>query len=144
MRLCKLTPVFYSAFKDCKEILVKQQRPYYVVLLDIGTERYAIPLRSHIRHRDSFIADGKESGLDFSKTVVITEMRYISSSPVTIRQQEFNFLKQHEYAIKSRFTAYVKRYKKQAAHHIKNPSSPLPAFCAYSTLQYFHKELGIE
>jgi protein AbiQ len=143
MQFYKLSPAFYAKYKDCTEILIKQQRPYYVLLLEINTVRYAIPLRSHIKHADAFIADGKESGLDFSKAVIITDENDILPAPVTIRQNEFHFLKQHENVIKLRFSAYVARYKKQIIHHIKNQQSPLPLFCTYSTLQYFHQELGL-
>jgi hypothetical protein len=65
-----------------------------VLLLELDGLTYAIPLRSHIAHPYCFIADnshGQNSGLDYSKAVVIIDsVQYIDPAPVTIRQHEYN------------------------------------------------------
>ncbi|MCL2180022.1 MAG: hypothetical protein FWB83_02750 [Treponema sp.] len=147
MNFHRLSAEFYTQYGNLKEILTKEERPYYVLLLDIDGLTYAIPLRSHITHQFCFIADkSKEyaSGLDYSKAVIITDsVKYIDPAPVTIRQHEYNVLKQHEHLIKRRFFSYVKSYKKEIKRINTNPSIPLSTRCQYSVLKYFHKELGL-
>ena len=111
MEFHRLSAVFYAEFSQYKEILTKEDRPYYVLLLELDGLTYAIPLRSHITHPYCFIADnsaGQNSGLDFSKAVVISDLtQYIDPAPVTIRQHEYNILKQREYLIKKQFSSYA-------------------------------------
>ena len=77
MRFHRLSATFYKQFGHNEEILSKADRPYYVLLLELDSLTYAIPLRSHITHPYCFIADnsfGKNNGLDYSKAVVITDV----------------------------------------------------------------------
>jgi len=147
MEFHRLSAAFYTQFNHCKEILTKENRPYYVLLLELDGLTYAIPLRSHITHCYCFIADksnGQNSGIDYSKAVVITDSaKYIDPTPVTIRQHEFNVLKQREYLIKKKFSSYVALYKKEILRRHKNPALPVSSLCRYSTLKHFHKELGL-
>lgn len=147
MDFYRLTAAFYSDYGNLfPEILQKQTRPYYIVLLLVMGNTFAIPLRSHLpSHRFCFIADGCNSGLDFTKAVVITDnKRYIEPNAVTIRQNEFDVLKKNEYEITQRFESFVKKYKKQIQRVRKNPSIPLSSWCVFSSMQYFHSELGLQ
>jgi len=145
MEFHRPSAAFYAQFSQCEEILIKEERPYYVLLLELDGLTYAIPLRSHIKHPYCFVADsasGQKSGLDYSKAVVITDtVKFIDPAPVTIRQHEFNFLKQREYLISKRFSSYVASYKKEVRRRQKNPALPVSALCSYALLKYFHKEL---
>ena len=147
MEFHRLSAAFYAQFSRCEEILTKEERPYYVLLLELDGLTYAIPLRSHITHPYCFIADsstGQKSGLDYSKAVVITDSaKYIDPAPVTIRQHEYNFLKQREYFIKKQFSSYVASYKKEIRRRQKNPALPVSTLCRYASLKYFHKELAL-
>ena len=147
MEFHRLSAAFYVEFGYYEEILTKEERPYYVLILELDALTYAIPLRSHITHPYCYIADnsnGHNSGLDYSKAVIITDTaNYIDQVPVTIRQHEFNVLKQHEYLIKKQFSSYVKSYKKDILRHQRNQVLPVSSLCRYSTLKYFHKELGL-
>ena len=147
MEFHRLSAAFYAQFSQCEEILTKEERPYYVLILELDGLTYAIPLRSHITHPYCFAADspnGEKNGLDYSKAVIITEVQYIDLEPVTIRQHEYNFLKQREYLIKKQFSSYVVSYKKEVRRRQKNPALPVSALCRYASLKYFHKELGLE
>jgi protein AbiQ len=143
----RLTPAFYIHYSQCEEILTKESRPYYVAILELDGFCFAIPLRSHISHPYCFIADAannQKSGLDYSKAVVIIDkILFIDPSPVTIRQNEFDVMKQHEFLIKRQFSAYVRSYKKEMARRLKNPVLPVSNLARYSSLKYFHKELGL-
>jgi protein AbiQ len=147
MEFHRLTAAFFAEFGQYEEILTKEERPYYVLLLELDGLTYAIPLRSHIKHPYCFIADnsaGQNSGLDYSKAVIITNStQYIDPAPVTIRQHEFNVLKQREYLIRKQFSTYVATYKKEIRRRMKNPALPVSALCRYASLKYFHNELGL-
>ncbi|MCL2184595.1 MAG: hypothetical protein FWB86_01905 [Treponema sp.] len=147
MEFHRLSAAFYAHFSHCEEILTKEERPYYVTLLELDGLIYAIPLRSHITHSYCYIADnsdGQNKGLDYSKAVVISDVaKYIDSNPVTIRQHEYNVLKQNEYLINKQFSSYVKAYKKEIKRRKKNPSLPVSSLCRFSALKYFHNELGL-
>ena len=148
MEFHRLSTVFYAQFGQCDEILTKENRPYYVLILELDGLTYAIPLRSHITHPYCFvvdISDGQNSGLDFSKAVVIVDSaQYIDPAPVTIRQHEYNIYKQQEYLIRRQFSSYVASYKKQVRRRLKNPALPVSALCRYASLKYFHRELGLD
>ena len=137
----------FNTVRNCQEVLLKEERPYYVLILELDNLTYAILLRSHITHRYCYIADsstGQNCGLDYSKAVIITDVdKYIDPAPVTIRQYEFNVLKQQEYLIKRQFLSYIKAYKKEIQRRQKNPELPVSLLCQYSTLKYFHNELKL-
>jgi len=147
MEFHRLSAVFYAQFGRYEEILTKEERPYYVLLLKLDNLTYAIPLRSHITHPYCFIADnstGQNSGLDYSKAVVITDSaKYIDPAPVTIRQHEYNVLKQREHLIKKQFSSYAASYRKEILRRQKNPALPISMLCRYASLKHFHKELGL-
>jgi protein AbiQ len=147
MEFHRLTPAFHAQYGQCEEILSKESRPYYVLLLELDGLTYAIPLRSHIRHPFCYIADnstGENSGLDYSKAVVITDKAlFIDPAPVTIRQNEFNVFKQREYRITQQFSSYVSNYKKEVRRRAETPAIPVSSLCRYSSLKYFHKELSL-
>jgi len=148
MEFHRLSATFYSQFGQHEEILKKEERPYYVLLLELDGLTYAIPLRSHITHSYCFIADsssGQNSGLDYSKAVVIIDTsQYIDPSPVTIRQHEYNVYKQREHHIRKQFSSYVAMYKKEIRRRLKNPALPVSSLCRYASLKYFHQELGLD
>jgi protein AbiQ len=147
MEFHRLSAAFYANFGKCEEILNKEERPYYVLLLELDGLTYAIPLRSHITHSFCFAAvnfSGQKSGLDYSKAVVITNTaKYIDPAQVTIRRHEYNIYKQREYLIKKQFSSYVASYKKEIRRRRKNPKLPVSTLCCYSSLKYFHQELGL-
>jgi len=147
MEFHRLSAAFYIQYGHCEEILTKEERPYYVLLLELDELTYAIPLRSHISHKYCYIVtkfNDQNSGLDYSKSIVITDLaKFIDPASVTIRQNEFNILKKHEYPIMKQFSSYVQSYKKEIIRRQKNPELPVSSLCRYSTLKYFHNELGL-
>ena len=78
-----LTPEFYEKYKNCKEILQKQKRPYAVHLIRYNNLTFAIPVRSNINHNFSYKTIGSK-GLDFTKTVIITDEKYLSDNKAVI------------------------------------------------------------
>lgn len=43
MEFCFLANEFYEKYKGCKEILVKQDRPYTVLIIETVNKKFAIP-----------------------------------------------------------------------------------------------------
>jgi protein AbiQ len=145
MHFYRLTPEFFDTYGLHTEILNKQGRPYYVLILEVDMIVYAIPLRSQISHQYCFLADGTSGGLDFSKAVVITDQqKFVDPKPTMIREQEFLFYRRNRNKFTKKFSAYVRFYKSEVVRHNGNPALPIPPVCIYSTLKYFHKELGLE
>jgi protein AbiQ len=147
MKFHRLSAAFYVQFGKYDEILDKASRPYYVFLMQLDGLTYAIPLRSNISHAFCFIADnsnGQNRGLDYSKAVIITDVaKYIDPIDVTIRQNEYNVLKRHEFTIRKQFASYVAFYKKEILRHRKKQALPVSPLCRYASLKYFHNELGL-
>ena len=144
-----LTADFYSDHQNLKEIMIKQNRPYFMYQLIIDGVEFAIPLRSHIDHNDYFFTgystEGDKCGIDYSKAVIITDKnRYLESTTVKIRKSEYMMIVGKEHLIKKGFLKYIKTYKK--AYKIVSQgkgSLAEQAICQYSTLQNYHNELGI-
>ena len=138
-----LTQDFYNDYITCTEIEQKNNRPYIMIITTIGNIDFAIPLRSNINHGHVVWTDqGNKCGLDLTKSIVITDKnRYIDNATKPhIRPNEFKELKGKEYVITQKLTQYINLYKKSLTKkHLHNNA----LLCQYSTLQYFHKELGI-
>ena len=121
----------------------KQSRPYKVLIISLNSILFAIPFRSNISHPHVFWTDkANKCGLDFSKAVAISNpVKYIDNvSTVQIRQNEFNNIKGKDHLIKQQFESYVQKY----ILAYKNQHIPRNAtLCKYSTLQYFHFEIGL-
>lgn len=139
-----LSAEFYRDYADCSELEHKVNRPYAVALVHYNNYDFAIPFRSHIRHKYAFFTTkDKDKGLDYTKAVPILKAEYIDNIRVPQmidkeeRQALFNKAEQVEQELAAYIAKYIKARRKQ---HIEANKM----FCQYSSLQYFHKELGIE
>ena len=108
----------------------------------IDNMTFALPLRSHIKHEYAFITDEINScGVDYSKAVIITNAAYIDTTKQPrIRPNEYKVLANKERTITKEFTDYLLDYKDAV---INNADRRRYTY-KYCTLQYFHKELGLE
>ena len=143
-----LTEQFYDVYDKIHypEIEHKTDRPYMVMLIQIDNNTFAIPFRTRITHKYSYKFKStsretdKSTGLDFTKAVIVNDSKYIGD-PARVDDGEYIDLDINHYKIIKRFKSYVTEY-------IKLKKGFLPPQVAekyrYSTLQYFHKELGIE
>lgn len=138
-----LTEDFYSRYNDTDypEIERKSTRPYIMIQITINGLDFGIPLRSGINHKYALWTNKKKHcGADYSKAVLISDAKYIDSKSPYVRQDEHNALKGKEYLLKKGFEGYIDTYKEALEHLDIERNKKL---CQYSTLQYFHKELGI-
>jgi hypothetical protein len=138
-----LTHEFYNKYKNCKEILYKPKKPYAVHLIEYNNLIFAIPIRSNITHEFSYKTikeKNKSKGLDFTKTVIINDLKYLSKQPVRINQEEYLKLDKNRHFIEKKMFSYLKIYKKALQKPNTNKNKNI---LSKSTLQYFHKELSI-
>jgi len=139
----RLTSSFYKDFSGCTEILLKGDRPYCIALVVVDGIKFAIPFRTNISHKYCYIfhlSDRSQiSGLDFSKSVVITKESYIGTD-ATINSNEYKEFINKQAVIANRFENFLQDYKKWCS----NPSYyRAEQTLKYCSLQYFHKELGL-
>ena len=138
-----LTHKFYNKYKNYKEILYKPKRPYAVHLIEYNNLIFAIPIRSNITHEFSYKTikeKNKSKGLDFTKTVIINDLKYLSKQPVRSNQEEYLKLDKNRHFIEKKMLSYLKIYKKALQKPNTNKNKNI---LSKSTLQYFHKELSI-
>lgn len=133
-----LSESFYQDYIGCAEIEQKPTRPYIRICVKINGVLFAVPMRSHIKHKHVlWTNEAAGCGLDFSKAVVITKSEYINRSQRPhIRQDEFNSLKGKEFIVRQKMEQYIRDYKKAAARLDVPRNKEL---CRYSTLQYFER-----
>lgn len=109
-----------------------------MVCVRINGRVFAVPLRSHIKHKYVLWTDEENGcGLDFSKAVVILNAKQIDEEKKPyIRPNEFEALRGKEAIIAQKMKGYIATYKK-ARQRIDVPRNQ--RLCKYSTLQYFEK-----
>ena len=143
MKYIFLSKKFYEVYNEAEypEILHKPGRPYVMLLMQIDGLTFAIPFRSHLRHKFCYITDKRKcSGLDFSKAVIIIDKSYISDTKrvITITEKENKIMLERKEVIIQRFKTYLNTYKRIIENKGYKGSKN------YTALQYFHKELGLE
>lgn len=146
-QILKLTKKFYRDYPKNKypELLEKNSRAYNCLLLETNYDYFlCIPFRSSMKHSNGYkfqySARSKrcQSGLDYSKIVIVVDPQYLSNSHPIIDGDEYNETAVHIRKISKSAGQYVSSYIKI----IKNRSK-IPLRYKFSTLKYFHKELGI-
>ena len=141
MKFRFLTDKFFEKYSQCHEIEMKKERPYAITcIIKYQNITFAIPIRHNIKHPFK-ITTIENRGLYLSKTIVILDKTYINNTITAyISSDEYMVLLKKQSHIKKELHKYIKLYKKA----IKNLEIPRNKnLCEKSTLQYFHKELGI-
>ena len=145
-----LSNEFYTDFtlSMYPEMEDKQCRPFLVLIIKIEDNKFAIPFRTNVKHKYcyKFLNTNRNTtsstALDFSKAVVINDDKYLGSS-ATIDRKEYLELENKTMFIIKKFITFILKYKKI----MKNPSInryEYELLSKYSTLKYFHQELGLE
>lgn len=151
-QILKLTDDFYKAYPNppYREILKKRQRAYNCVLFQTHYDYYiCVPYRSEISHKYAYLFKKSarsmkhRSGLDYTKIVIINKGEYIGSIDALVDQDEFNETMINLRRIKREALKYVEDY----VAHMKGlkvlSSQEFNRRYNFSTLKYFHMELGI-
>lgn len=151
--IVKLSKQFYIDYPSNKypEILHNIDRRYDLVIfeLEILKDCYvAVPFRSEMNHtngyrfRHSIRSQTHSSGLDYSKMLIIKKEEYIAA-PSIIDADEYIEFERNELKIHAEVEKYIKKYIDhikgiQILHH-----KQFIRKYQYSTLKYFHYELGL-
>lgn len=159
MELKKLDISFYIDNPKLKQALdfdmraetwaANKVRGHGVVQITINHLTFAIPVRSHIKHKASFILEVnrkdsgiKGMGLDYSKALLITKLAHISSQVFLLKNKSAGKkLINKEAHVTAQFTKYVEKYIaaiKKADPHILNSAE-----YRYTTLINYHSQLGL-
>ncbi len=152
-QILNLTQQFYSDYPDppYKEIVRKNSRPYNCLLIQSHYGYFiCIPYRSHINHRyaykfkNSVRSKRTNSGLDYSKIVIVRKGEYIGTSDAIVDKDEFNETRDNIEYIKNDAQKYIDNYVDVVlGKSTKYDKREFKRIYGYSTLQYFHYELGI-
>ena len=142
-----LSAEFYEKYNsaDYPEIEHKAQRPYIVLLIKIENNTFALPLRTNIKHNNCYKfqystrATDSVTGIDFSKAVVVNKVEYIAE-PAEIDNKEYVELSDRISFIISKFRTYIRGYY---AYALGKSNEYQAKRYKYTTLKYFHKELGL-
>ncbi len=127
------------------EIEHKPNRPYVVFLIKIKNNTFAIPFRTNVKHnacykfKNSSRNTNSYTGLDYSKAVIVNNPRYIGNNAIIDHDEYIELSNKFHFIIKQ-FTNYVKKYRKYVDGKLNVYEAKK---YQYSTLKYFHKELGI-
>ncbi len=146
--VCQLTSDFYNDYPPDKfpELMYKDNRPYTCLLIETSDNYFiCIPFRSHIPHNDAFIfklsnrSTRTRSGLDYQKTVIVKDDRYIETSKATVvDKDEYNEMMINIEQITDEINEYVSRY----INHVSGISSmhyrEYQRHYQFTTLQYFN------
>lgn len=142
-----LSPNFYSDYNstDYPEIENKANRPYMVMLIKIENNTFAVPFRTNVPHNNCYKfktstrPTNSVTGLDYTKAVIVNNIKYIGL-PATINDKEY-------IELNSNYGFIINQFKKFVSDYIKFVHSEKGYYAEkkfkYTTLKYFHKELGI-
>lgn len=151
-QILKLTDAFYYSYPNppYKEILKKKQRAYNCLLFQSHYDYFiCIPYRSEITHKYAFHfshtvrSKAHKSGLDYSKIVIIDKTEYIDSVDAVIDKDEFKETIINLERIKREALEFVEDYVLHLNGTKKLHKREFDRRYGFSTLKYFHKELGI-
>ena len=140
----------YLKNKPLEESLRKSTRPYIEgTLCSIDDNTVFVPFRTRInshfmeKHPDAIVSLTKppeRAGLDISKMIILTpEMIQCEFKRKLINDQQYQTLLEKQDELWDKVEKYVKEYKRE----VRAGERLRPEY-RYTSLQYFHEELGLE
>ena len=154
MDICRLTDDFVRDYPAAEypELMYKIGRPYNCLLIDVHLDDYFIfvPYRSNIRHNNAFKFKGTErakkhnSGLDYTKIILIKKYEYGTDRNIVIDQDEYNETRRNIQKIATKVLEYIDTYVNHCnGTKVLHPRKFERKY-KYSTLRYFHDLLKLE
>ena len=148
-----LSRLFYSDYPNppYKEIVRKDSRPYNCLLIQSQYEYFiCIPYRSHVNHKyaykfkNSVRSRRTNSGLDYTKIVIIKKSEYIGILEAVVDSDEYKETRDNIDYIKKDSQDFINDYIKYVnGKSDKYDAREFQRIYGFSTLKYFHDELGI-
>ena len=132
------------------ELLSKEDRPHYCILVETHCDYFlCIPFRSNIEHNNAFKfkntlrSQTSQSGLDYSKMVILKDTNYLDDSNIVIDKDEYKTTIKCYTKIANQAIKYLEKYINHIqGTHILN-SKEYDRLYKYSTLPYFHNILNL-
>ena len=132
------------------EFLMKEDRAYNCLIVDTHEDYViCIPFRTDMRHRNGFRFRGSvrsrkhQSGLDYSKVILLRDSRYLGDAHLMIDTDEYREMVRNISRIVYEVCAYIDDY---VAHRKGDRLLDRHEFdnrYRFSTLRYYHGILGI-
>lgn len=152
-QVLNLTNQFYTDYPNppYREIVRKDNRPYNCLLIQSHYGYFmCIPYRSHINHeysykfKDSQHSKRTDSGLDYTKTVIVTDSNYLGLIDAVVDKDEFKETRENIDYIKKDVQRYIDDYVDyiNGTSEKYDPKSFRRAY-GFSTLKYFHNQLNL-
>ena len=151
VEISRLSEKFYQDYPSSvyPEILNKEARSYVCLTIRVRNYYICIPYRSNVDHKYSYKfkysqrSKEKKSGLDYRKIVIIQDKSYLEKSFAIVDDDEYRETMMNIKKIVPSAEKFVDAY----INHIKRAalldSEEFDRRYTVSTLQYFHKELGL-
>ncbi len=152
-QILRLSDKFYTVYcnQPYKEIMQKRGRAYNCLLFQTHYDYFiCVPYRTEITHnyayrfKKSIRSRNHKSGLDYSKIIIVRDTTYMESENAFVDKDEFNETMINLEKIKKQALIFVEDYVKHIEGKKKLHPSEFKRRYQFSTLQYFHGELGIE
>ncbi len=152
-QILKLTPMFYEKYLTAShnEILQKNNRAYNCLLFQTHYDYFiAVPYRSEIAHKYAYHfryskrSIKHKSGLDYTKIVILDNTEYLDNKDAVIDKDEYNETIRNFEIIKEQVLHYVEDYIAYQRGLKTINEKEFQRRYRFSTLKYFHRELGIE
>lgn len=150
IEVCHLSESFFEDYPSEKypEIAYnKSGRPYSCLMIETHDNYLiCIPFRSHIKHKQSYMFKNTqrskvaESGLDFSKIILIDNPKYIISGAV-VDNDEYVEMMQNCSKIVSKTHTYINTYVQHITKEKELNPRTFERKYKYTTLKYFHNLL---
>jgi len=147
-----LNDQFYYDSQQKVEILQNDRRPLFLGMRYEGS-MVLVPLRSNISINTNKLRDNyplpesskPNAGLDYTKIIILEDNKYIKDikfgSEHGIKMVQYRTLQRNLHTILGEIGTYLDTYCSLIERNVDTRS--ISAY-RFSTLQYFHKELGLE
>ncbi len=151
--LCILSAEFYKAYPEEKypEILRKDLRPYTCLVIESAYDfSICIPFRSEMHHKNGYKfrkskrSRNHQSGLDYSKIVIIKDRQFICASPAIVDKDEYVEMVSNIERIAREAQNYISTYTNHVSGAKTLDVNEFRLRYNCSTLPYFHHELGLQ
>ena len=151
-QILKLSELFFKPYPNppYKEILKKKERAYTCLLFQTHYDYFiCVPFRTEISHKYAYKFNNSKrskkhnSGLDYTKIVIISDTKYLDNKDAIIDKDEYNETVVHIEKIKQDALDFVEDYLKHIRGEVMLHKKEFGRRYNYSTLKYFHKEMGI-
>ncbi len=133
-----------------KEILKKKERAYTCLLFQTHYDYFiCVPFRTEISHKYAYKFNNSKrskkhnSGLDYTKILIISDTKYLDNKDAIIDKDEYNETVVHIEKIKQDALDFVEDNLKHVRGEAMLHKKEFGRRYNYSTLKYFHKEMGI-